>query len=162
MATLNNIKEKGFLMIDALVGLAVATILSSAFIGGTTSAVRVSEEHMKKLQAELLLVELIEVVRDIEYRATADPFTQCENACHPVVYGGVWVLEEYPETVFDRFTRAIQVEPVLRDATTQEPDTSGILDPNSFKVTATVSWQSSGALKNISLETYVYDLYERW
>lgn len=162
MATLSNTKEQGFLMIDALVGLAVATMLSAAFISATASAVKISGEHAKKLQAELLLVELVEVLRDIEYRAVADPFTNCSSACHPVIQGGEWVLEEHAETVFGRFARSVAVEPVLRDAVSHELDPGGVLDPNSFKAIATVSWQSSGVSKNITLETFIYDLHENW
>ena len=149
-------------MIDALIGLAIASMLSSLFIAGTASAVRISREHARALQAELLLVELVEVLRDIEYRATSDPFADCSVACHPTSQGGEWVLREHSETVFGRFGRSIKIDPVFRDEATKEPDPTGALDPNSFKAVATVSWQSSGVSKDISLETYVYDLYERW
>jgi hypothetical protein len=164
MDLLNKKTEKGFLMIDTLVGLFVATLLATIFTTGMLRAVQISSAHTKDLHAELLAIELVEIARDIEQTATTYPFTACTVACHPITTGSpmVWELVPHSENL-SGFTRQLTVSEIHRNPTTNEIESTGNLDPNTFKLTVTVTWETiGGTTKSIVLESYAYDFYEQW
>jgi hypothetical protein len=64
------------------------------------------------------------------------------------------------ETLDDgTFTRSLSTEVVYRDPVTHEiVATPGVLDPNTKKIHATISWNSGFENRTTTLDAYVYNL----
>jgi type II secretory pathway pseudopilin PulG len=161
MASFNSSKKTadGFLLVDVLIGLFIASILTTAFIASVVSAVRYAGIQAKAVQAELLAIELLEVARELETSdwsqlstgSCADP----DSPCHPTISSGAWELVDGAETV-GAFTRSLSIDSVERDATFAIAE-SGTLDLNTKKITADVTWNAYGSPHSLTLQTYVYD-----
>ena len=154
-----NHDEKGFLIIDVLIGLFVASIITVAFLASVVSAVRFANTQTKEVQAELLAIELLEVARELE---TSDWLELSSGLCaapgipcHPEIVANAWHLESGEEVV-GSFVRSSVIEPVYRDAS-HNITTSGTIDPLTKKVIARVSWSAYGTTRELTLETYVYE-----
>jgi type II secretory pathway pseudopilin PulG len=156
MASLNNKRTQGFLMVDVMIGLFVASVIATAFLSSVVYAVQYSIEHNRKLQAEFLAVEMLEVARELE---TSDwsTLTACDNPCHPDPSGGVWLLNSGTENI-GPFTRSLSIEAVARSAGAIDP--AGTNDPNTKKVVATVTWPVRENERELELEIYVYKFFE--
>lgn len=155
----NNRQEDGFLLIDVLVGLFIATIITTAFIGSVVGAIRYASLQAKAVQAELLAIELLEVARELEISNWAELTTgACSvtgSTCHPSVVSGDWQLESGEESI-GGFTRSLSIEAVERDASFAITGT-GTIDPGTWKVVASVVWNTYGSPHTLVLESYVYD-----
>jgi type II secretory pathway pseudopilin PulG len=160
MASFNKGKtEDAFLLVDVLIGLFIATILTTAFIASVVGAVRYAGIQARAVQAELLAIELLEVARELETsdwsQLSTGPCADPNSLCHPTISGGAWELIDDVETV-GAFTRSLSIDPVERDTSFAIVE-SGTLDENTKKVTADVTWNAYGSPYSLTLQTYVYD-----
>ena len=154
-------REQGFLLIDVLIGLFVASIITAAFLGSVVAAVRYASMQTKAVQAELLAIEMVEVARELE-KSTAgwNELTSgvCDTACHPDIEGGEWTLVHNATTTQIGFTRSMTIKPVHRvGAIITESENDDDIDHSTKYVEATVSWQAYGETRYLPLQTYVYE-----
>jgi len=163
MASFNNTtREGGFLLVDVLVGLFIASILTTAFISSVVVAVRHAQVQSKAMQAELLVLEMVEVTRALEKSAAGwSELTsgKCDTACHPEVSNTTeWELLENSEDV-GVFTRSMTISDVCRNDLDEIISACDPVDADdhSKRVVASVLWQTYGKSASTSLETYVYD-----
>lgn len=142
-------------MVDVMIGLFVASVIATAFLSSVVYAVQYSIEHNRKLQAEFLAVEMLEVARELE---TSDwsALVAC-GTCHPDPSGGFWTLNSGTETI-GPFTRSLSIENVSRSAGAIDA-AAGIDDPNTKKVVATVTWPVRENSRELELEIYVYKFF---
>jgi len=147
-----SINNKGFSIIEALVGITLAALLLVAFTSLITQTIKINQANMSKLKAMMYLQELIEVAKDLEQSATTTIFgppNDCNtsNACHPEADNSVsppeWnlVLDEQ-KLENDTFTRSITI--------------SATVDANVKMATATISWHDGFKYNTSTLETYLY------
>jgi len=157
--------SRGFALIEVIVGIGVAGAILAAFSTIAVQTKRVSRTNMRELQATMYLREAIETVKDLEqsnWAELADVGCLAPLMCRPQISGGAWTLVSGSETLDgDTLTRSLSWENVFRDQLTFPNvivETPGILDPNTKKVTARVTWNTGYAQRTETLETYVYHL----
>ena len=147
-------------MVDVMIGLFVASVIATAFLGSVVYAVQYSIEHNRKLQAEFLAVELLEIARAME-NSDWDALMDCGDECYfkPGTLNWEVVNDEGVEEV-GAFKRFLSIDDVYRNEdnviVASSPD-----DPDEFtkKATATVSWWSRGTSSDLTLEIYVYKFF---
>ncbi len=146
-------KNQGFLMLELLVSIFVATVLLLAFIALISQSTKLSKSNTDELKADLYARELIEIAKDLEQSnwngANGLITSGCVvgNVCYPHVSGSVWVLNHTAEspTLAAGFTRSIYLE--------QDPS-----NVNKYLVTARVNWGTASLPRVFQLQTNVYKL----
>ncbi|MDP3963059.1 MAG: hypothetical protein Q8Q39_01035 [bacterium] len=153
---------QGFALVEVLVGLGMASILMIGFAVLILQAGKVSRANAMELKATLYLREVVEVLKDMEQTnwigvaiaPCLSPFT-----CHPEPAGGVWSLTTGDETLDGTYTRSFSLDPVYRDATTNDIVTApGLLDPDTLKASAQITWNNRFTDRTMTVETYLYNL----
>ena len=156
--------KSGFSIIEAVVGVAISAVILVTFLTLIVASRQISRSNAEELKAALYLREAVEIARDLE----VSDWAEFENVscisplvCHPAPSGGVWTYISGAEMLQGIYTRIISVSPVYRDKPANEypneiVDTPGVLDPDTKKITAAISWTSQWGAKNRQLETYVY------
>lgn len=158
----SGIRESGFGMIEAIIGVALASIFMVAFATLMMQTVKLNRVNMSKLKAEIYLRELMEVATDLgqsDWSQINELPCYSVSGCHPEISGGKWILV-YDDEQLDAgvFTRRINISDVYRDSSafTRIVQFGGVNDPNTKKVTGTIVW-NDGSHPQMSLEMYVYN-----
>jgi len=156
--------NKGFSIIEAIVGITLAALLLVAFTALISQTIKINHANTSGLKATMYLQELIEIAKDLEQSATPTIFfatgvpSPCIN-CHPEIIGGIWNLVSGPEPLEGFATRTMTISPVSRNPVTNEIETTYDFthDSTSTKMaTATITWYDGSQSHTSKLETYLY------
>ncbi len=149
--------QRGIGIIEILVVVAIIGIALVSLTGLANFTLKVNAQLKKNLIATNLASEAVEAVRAIKDGSWADLASYSTGiAYHPVQSAGEWQLASGSETIGD-FSRQIILDQVYRDGSDDITASGGVLDPNTLKITATVSWTEKGAAQQVSLIDYLAD-----
>jgi type II secretory pathway pseudopilin PulG len=153
---------KGFGMIEAVVGVTLASILLTAFMTLTVQTVKINRANINELKADMYLKELIEVAKDLEQSDWNELSTStCVSACHPTTTANVWQLESGTELIDNNvYNRWLIIEEVFRNATDEivvSTTPGAVLSTSTKKIITTITWNDGFKDASSTLETYVYD-----
>ena len=151
------------LIVVAIIGIALSSVLGVA----TLSLRQVADTDLEA-RAQALAKETMEAVmnyRDGNAWDTDDPLNLYDGlgiiglntAYYPKMSSDVpakWQLVQGEEQV-ENFTRTVEFQSVSRDSNSDIVQTGGIVDPNTKKILATVSWQDRGSSRQVTLEMYL-------
>lgn len=150
-------KSRGFTIVEIMVVVGVIIIAFTAVLGFFAFEAKIAERSRMRLQAISLIEESIEAVRNFRDNTTWDSdgmgFLDIGVDYHPVSSSTGWNIVSGNE-IIDEFTRAIVFNAVLRDVD-DDISGSGTNDPNTRKVTVTVSWTDRQGSAIESLITYI-------
>jgi len=151
-----NGNKKGVSIIEILVVILIINIALVSLLGLTAFSLKTSTSIKQTNQANFLAQEIIEAVRNFRDGTDwdTDGLGNLTNgiAYHPEKSGDnppKWQLILGEETV-NGFTRKVEFENVYRDGNDNIVDSGGTSDPDTKKVTVTISWKD----KTIELTTY--------
>lgn len=152
----------GFGLVEAVVGVAVLGAFLAGIIAVAQFSLRLVASAGAELQAVSLLEEGVDAVRglrDASWTSGIAPLAL--NADYWLRFSSVaWTLTSSPQPFIDgRFDRRIQVAQVLRDANDDIVSSGGSIDPNTKKITVSVSWFERGATTTQALSTYITNLF---
>ena len=163
-------KNKGISIIELLVVIVIIGVAIGASISFGTFSLRTASLLKQTTQASFFVQDAVEALKN--YRDNTgwnddDPGDQYDGL--GVVATGVplrlelsggtpqrWQLLLGQETL-GIFTRDIVMEPVERDAADNIVASGGTLDPQTKKVTVTVSWKDRGETRELEIATYLAD-----
>ena len=162
--------QKGFGLIEAVVGIIVALIIILAFTALISRAVAYSTINGKQLKATLYLQEMIEAAKDLEQSSDGwDRLTTstspCYATCHPYVSGSSWDLNSGTEELENNtYERWLAIEDVCRNLITNEimdipcdPLINPEYNPNTKKIIAYIDWNDQLGSQRLELEAYLYN-----
>ncbi len=159
-----NKKNNGFAMVEAIISVAVIILFVFAFENLIVKASAMNHINQYKFQASLYLKELIEIAVDLEqsdWDALIKSDCASPNICHPIIISNKWDLiagEEFLEN--NVYRRDISVFSVCRDQLVSPSNIincpSGVPDPDTKKVVATIFWNDGYDDNTLTLESYVY------
>jgi Tfp pilus assembly protein PilV len=153
-------KQKGGMMVEVLVAVAIITIAVLSATAVAQKSVTVSRQSTHNLQAAFLLEEVAEAVRV----ARDDNWTNISNLTsgttyYPTFSGGTWTFSTTPNTV-DSFTRTVVLADVNRDSTSGDIVSSGgTLDAGTKLVTVNATWSEGTNNLSKSLSFYITNLF---
>lgn len=145
-------------MIEVIISLLVGSILVMTFITLVIQSKKIESTNKDAFRAELYLRETIEAAKDLE-QSDWDEITGCASICHPEISTDAWTVVDGEETIDSTFTRSFSVYPVQRNQLSfpnEIVESGGIEDPNTKKVVASIEWDANGAIRTLTLETYIY------
>jgi len=129
--------KKGIAVIEILIVIAIITITLTSILGLTNFSLKASILAKETTQAVNLAQEAIEAVRSIR----DGNWDKMANGNHGLTNaGGNWDFEG-TENIINEFTRTVLIEGVQRDANDNIIESGGTSDPDTKKITATVSWK---------------------
>lgn len=146
---------------EVVIGAAVILVLILSTSAAFSAFLKTALLDTHKIQATTLAEEGLEAMRFIRDSGWSNLTTFPEGS--PVYLdftGTAWVSttsisKMYIDSVF---IRTILVEEVLRDAN-HEISSSGSVDDNTRKVTASISWQEGGATTTKAISTYLTNIF---
>ena len=159
----NQSSNAGFIMLDAIVGMGVAAILSVAFLLSIQQASIVSAQSRAQHIAGLELLKTYEVAVAM---AAAD-FSVIQSAvcteiqpCHVRFDGINWVIDESGPTILsDGFVSSFYLEPVERSGGPAGPivDTGDFTDDNTLALVIEVTWERKEENFSEIAKTYLHN-----
>jgi len=156
--------QSGFIMVEVILGVALAAILLLAFTQLLYRSSALSVHALGSLKAQLYITEVIEIARELEGSSWSEiSSSSCivTSPCHPEVVSGNWTIISGAETLDGgRYTRSFYIENVYRNQLAFPNEivtTGGIDDPDTKKIVATVSWNSPDGANVLDAESYVYN-----
>lgn len=150
----------GFVLIDALIGLTIASVLCATLISTIHQASIVSSYARDYFIASQSTLEIYEVMvalaqKDFNILTTAS----CPTACHVENDGSTWSVENASEVVDGRFTRSFTINTVNRNNTTGDiVETGGVVDLDTLQLDILVSWTTRGEARSENITTYLHNL----
>ena len=153
--------KSGFVLTEAVIAVTVATVVIVVLSGTFNLALKSALSNMAKIQAAYLAEEGIEAVRLLR-----DNSWNTNIATHPTgttFYltwsAGTWQSSNNGTFIDNLFERKIVLDDVSRDSGQNIVTSGGANDPNTKKVTVTVSWLGRGATTTRSLSTYLTNVF---
>ena len=159
MAIIKFREKKGISIIEILIVIAIIIIALTSLLSIVTLSLKISIQIKERTQAVNLAQEAVDAVRSIR----DNDWTKLTNGNHGLTNaGGYWDFVG-TENIINGFSRKILIEDVYRDNTpgdseaTDDIETDGIieasdyLDPDTKKITATVSWKE----RKVEIVTYL-------
>ena len=149
--------KKGISIVEILVVVAIITIVLISLLGLATFSLRISTLIKETAQVNNLAQEAIEAVRNFRDGTDWDV-----DGLGTLIVGisyhprkttddpPKWELVSGEEIVGD-FTRKIVFDNVQRDTNDDIVETGGTLDPNTKKITVTISWKD----KEVEIVSYL-------
>jgi len=151
--------KKSFLVIEITIIIAIAALALSSLLQLTSFSMSAANLLSQTSRAEELLQETMESVRNFRdgtvwnsnglgtLLISSDYFPQKSGSPQ------VWQMTPGIETM-GIYQRKVIFEQVLRDASSNIVQSGGIIDPNTKKIRAIISWTEKG--RNHSLEIAAY------
>lgn len=152
--------QKGFLMLEALVGIFIISISVISATYAAQKSLVVSVQSLKNLQAAFLLEEGGSVVKILRSEGWSNISSLSTGTnYYPLFTNGNWSLSATPSQIDGIFTRTVQVSNVNRDSGTGDIVTSGgVVDVGTKLVLVTVSWQYGTSTFSKNLSFYLMDI----
>lgn len=147
----------GFGLVEILVAVTIIGLSLAALAGLGNFALKIQSRLKKNIAASYLAAEAIEVARAVKDESwTMINGLTIGAPLHPTQSGSPakWILLADGETV-NGFSRQIVLSNVYRDSNDDITQSVQTLDPNTKKITATVSWSDQGETQQVSLSTYL-------
>ncbi|MCB9802644.1 prepilin-type N-terminal cleavage/methylation domain-containing protein [Candidatus Nomurabacteria bacterium] len=151
-------KEKnGFSLIELLVAISFIAVIISVILTMNVFNSEIWKLNENKTKAYFYAAESLEAIKLVDW-------TELNNGdWHLELASNAWNLVANSELLEEKYTRTINIAPVERASSENghvfgEIVESGFVDPDSKKITITISWLSGADEKNVTLETYL----SRW
>ena len=158
-----NNQKRGFALIEIIVGSAIAigVFLALGSIG-KYSLLLVTEANLRVRSSFLAAegVEAVKIMRDTSWSkniATLNPGTAYYLSF--ATSTNMWATSTAPALIDGIFTQTVTLQNVSRDASDKIIASGGTNDPNTKKVTATVSYSVRGQSRQDSIATYMTNLF---
>lgn len=156
----NPFGNKGFSIIDILVAITIFGIVFSTLLGVTYFSIVTSTLLKQTTQANNIVQETIEAVRNFRDGTVWDVDglgkLATDTDYYPEATGSPlkWQLIQGRQTI-GIFTRKVVFKDVFRDSNSNIVESGGTYDPNTKKLIATVSWQNKGRSYKVEVVTYL-------
>ena len=143
--------QKGFSVVEIILASAIFLIFSSGAISVILQGLEANRLASEEAAAAQFASEGIEAARSIRNQSYANLVNSAGTGVIRSA-AGVWAFGGANNT-FDKYTRVVTISSVQRDASGNIG--SGAVDPNTKKITSTVTWQF-GPTRNDSVVLTTY------
>lgn len=158
---LKGILANGFGMVEVIVSIAVVAGLLYGLGSVAQRSMRLATHNLRNVQANFLLQEGLEAVRVLRDSGWSANIASITNGIDYYLdyTGGVWQLVASPSSpILGIFERKIRFDEVKRNAS-DDISPSGAIDPNTRKVTVSISWDSPDGTVSKSISTYITNIF---
>lgn len=153
-----NPKQRGFGIIEIIVAIAIMSIALFAISEVSILYMKQEMQHKQTLKATYLAEEAIEASRSVRDQGWSTNIATLTmgSPYYPVISGGKWTLTATnPGAIDTIYNRQVVIDDVSRNDGDNILTSGGANDPNTKKITTTISWNN----KSVSLTTYITNIY---
>lgn len=151
--------QRGFGVVEIIVGASVISIALFGLVSTFQNSLRISRETGRIIEARFLTEEGLEAMRimrdggwsNVGNMATSTPL-------YLIFSGGTWATTTTQTFINRTFLRSVIVEDVRRNGT-DDIASIGSIDPDVKKVTVSVAWFGRGATTTESAATYLVNIF---
>ena len=150
-------QPNGFGIVEIIVAIAVISLTFLSIYQLLLTSARLMNDDTRRIEALYLAQEGIEVVRLLRNQSWSSGIAPVipETLYYPMLENNAWTLSRSdPGPQNGRFTRTIMLHTAYRDSNDTLSE-SGTEDPDTRKVTVTVTWQEREQARSVTLETYL-------
>ena len=147
---------------EAIIAIAVMSIVVSGVISVFPFLLKSGLTTLDRIQATLLLeegIESIKLMRDSSWHNNIEPLTAGYSYYFEFATS-TWRATTTSIVVDDLFYRTFVLESVSRDSNEDIVSNGGTLDPDTKKVTVSISWTKQGITTTRSISSYVMNLHD--
>lgn len=151
-------KNKGMALVEILIGSAIISVGILAVSTSYTEYYKYALANQKNVEAAYLLEEALEVVtffRDTGWSGNIVPLST--TTTYYLSFASAWATSTSPQYVDGVFLRSFTISDVRRDAN-QDIATSGTYDPNTKKITASVSYWQGHSTTTKTMSAYITNI----
>lgn len=142
----------GLSVVEAMLAIMIFALLALSGVGTVINSFTVNRRGEEETQASIMAQEGLDAVRSIKNKGWSSVTTGAHGLA---TTGDQWSFNGVSD-VNGRFTRVVNISAVNRDASGNIISTGGTVDPDTMKVTSTVSWDFfTGKNESVSLTSYV-------
>ena len=146
-------------MVEVLVGAGIILLALVGLIGVYTFYLQTTLSLQERIQAGALLEEGIEAVKFMRDNGWSSITALSASSTYYIVFTGTtWQASSATSSIDGTFYRSFVINQVYRDVNSQIAS-SGTIDPNSRKLTVSVSWREGKATTTKSLSTYITNIF---
>jgi prepilin-type N-terminal cleavage/methylation domain-containing protein len=156
----NSFNNRGFGLLEVVVAIAIITIAFLALLNVYSIEVRRALLTEDSTTATFLAeegIEAIRIMRDTSW-ATRIASMPASTTRYLFFTGSTFLSTTSPEYVYGRFLRSFTIFDVLRDGNDDIAST-GTLDPNTKRVSVSVSWSANLGTTTKTLEAYLTNIF---
>jgi len=155
-----HITQRGFSIVEVLVASVIISLVLVGLHASTAQALRLVQQSTKRTQASFLMEETIEVLRSKRDAGWASSLGTLSAGTHYFLNfdGSNWSITTTNVFVDDLFDRRFFLENVYRDGN-DDIAASGTMDPDTKKITVTVSWHAQTGTTTQSMSTYITNMF---
>jgi type II secretory pathway pseudopilin PulG len=149
--------QEGISVVEILITAAVIGLALTSLITAGNFALKISTQLKKNIIATNLAAEVIEATKAVKQESWSNISSLALSVpYHPTKTGSPqkWTLTPNSETI-DGFLRQVILTPVYRDSNDNIVTSGGILDENTKKIVAVVSWSERGKNYETNLTVYL-------
>jgi prepilin-type N-terminal cleavage/methylation domain-containing protein len=156
--------KKGFGLVEIIVAVFVFSIVLGSLISASNMYISGAEENLKSTKGAYLAEEGIEAVKITRDANWANISALSNNTNYYLYFdtssstNNIWKATSTASLIDSIFTRTFKLEAVYRDSDGRITLSGGILDPNSKKVSVSISWPSKSTTTTKVLSTYIADI----
>jgi len=161
MHKVNTKTNRGFGLIEIIVGVAIISTTLFALVGASNSFLRLSRNTLMEIQATFLVQEGVDAIRVLRDKGWTDNIaTLTTDQDYELRFDGVsWFATTEDQTIDGTFSRVFVMSDVYRDGN-DDIAPAGTLDPGTKKFELEVSWTSvTGNTVTTSVTTYFTNLF---
>lgn len=148
-------KQKGFSVIEVLLAAGLFVVFSIGVVVALLQGLNMNRLGQEETIATQYATEGVEAARSIRNRSYASLVETPGTGIDRV--GGVWDFSGENNVLDGKYTRTIVIAEVQRDGDGNVVESGGTIDPDTKKVTVTVSWQAAAQQNSVVLTTYLTD-----
>ncbi|MBI2023223.1 prepilin-type N-terminal cleavage/methylation domain-containing protein [Candidatus Giovannonibacteria bacterium] len=154
-------KKRGFGILEIMISAAILSIVLFSLFSVFAAANKLNLLSSDKIRANFLAEEGLEAVRYLRDDGWTRNIAPLNSATDYYVSFNTSTLQwsigaTNPGQIDGVFGRVITAGAVYRDSNDDITASGGTLDPDTLKITSTVTWSASNTL---SVETYLTDLF---
>ncbi len=153
-----NIKN-GFGLIEVVVGAAIISIAFLGLMSVANLSFKILQKSSNNIKAGFLLEEGAEAVKIIRDSGWNNISSLSNGVNYYLNYNGVTWATSTTLVYVDNFERKFVLNEVLRDAN-DDISPSGVVDPDTKKVTISVFWKEGGSAVVQTFSIYITNLFE--
>lgn len=160
-AMLTRENNRGFLLVEALIGTSIISIIIVAVMLAFSGGLKLSNRNGLATRAGFLAGEGIEVARLIRDKGwDAYLGSWPDGTAYRLVFnGGTWSTTTSNTFIDGYFDRTVTAYNVFRDAN-NDIASSGSADPDTKRIVTTVGWRNGEATTTISIQAYLTNLFD--
>lgn len=154
----HNNRDAGFGIIEMMVVVAIVGTAFASLYQLFVLTTRPIHASVRETEAVYLAEEAIEATRILRNNSWTDNIATLTNGTtyYPQISSGTWTLSaSNPGLINNLYSRTVVIAAVYRNTNDDIVTSTGTLDQNTKRVTATVVWAERGKSKQFVLETYI-------